>query len=68
MLQDYKYKTSVTIIVFLALMAYFVLKACTTGDDINVYLYAAKHLGNGENIYIGNPTINIYTVRYSRCC
>lgn len=25
------------------------------GDDFNVYLYAANHIGNGENIYINNP-------------
>lgn len=39
----------------LIILTYLVLKAIKTGNDINVYLFAAESFLKGDNIYTNNP-------------
>jgi hypothetical protein len=48
------------IFVIAILLAYFILKAQTTGEDINIFLYAAKSLMWHNNIYKNPPQIPPY--------
>ncbi len=46
-------------IIFVLALVYTIVKTYLDGNDINVYLYAAKHIFGDENIYTNNP-FNFY--------